>query len=261
MGKFTGFLICSDIDGTFSVDSKTISRNIDAVKYFTKNGGKFSIATGRTAAYLKNLDFFDCINAPSCLCNGSIVYDFEKEKIIRQANENFTLSEFLEAINPVIESLEGLYVYYTPQTIQAPNSIGFSFNDEELSSKPIKVVCTFDTEKKAMAFKNHCLSHSLFGTTYISNSWNTGVEFNSIDATKGSAIRFIKEYLPQIHTSVAIGDYENDIPMLKEADISACVGSGTDDAKKSADIIVKNAADGAVADLVEIIESRFIGQQ
>ena len=97
---------------------------------------------------------------------------------------------------------------------------------------------------------------TFFKNTYISNSWDTGVEFNSNEGTKGSAIKFIKDYLGDIHTSIAIGDYENDIPMLKAADIAVCVGDGIEDVKREADLIVKNASEGAVADLIRKLEEK-----
>lgn len=257
MGVFSGYLICSDIDGTISVDAVTIPKNIEAIKYFTKNGGRFTIATGRTAAYLKRLDFFDCINAPVCICNGSVVYDYTKEEILRMRHQEFTLKDFLIAINPIITSLTGLYVYYTPKTVQAPNMIGKEFKKEEMNSPPIKIVCTFDKTDDADNFKSFCLNHNLFKNTNISKSWNTGVEFNPPDGSKGDAVKFIKQILPDIHTSVAIGDYENDYLMLKAADIPAAVGDGTEEIKRLAKHITVDAKDGAVADLIYKIEAEI----
>ncbi len=257
MGKFDGYLICSDVDGTFSVNTVPLQKNIDAVQYFTGNGGRFSIATGRTAAYLKNTEIFKCINAPACICNGSIVYDYSAEKVLRECKEDFLLSEFLDATAPFYKKLEGLYVYYTHDTVQAKNMAGSQFDQRSLQSSPIKVVCTFSKADSAKEFKAHCLEHPTFKNTYISNSWDTGVEFNNINATKGSAVDFIKDYLPHIHTSFAIGDYENDIPMIKAADIGVCVGDGIPEAKKEADIITCNACLGAVAHLIEILENKL----
>ena len=131
------------------------------------------------------------------------------------------------------------------------------FKKEELLEKPIKIVCTFEAEEDLAAFKAHCRKLPLFKNTYIANSWNTGLEFNSLDGTKGSAIKFIKDFLPHIHTCVAIGDYENDIPMLKAADIAVCVGDGSKEVKEKADLIVANAKEGAVADLIRILEEKI----
>jgi len=40
MGKFTGILICTDLDGTLLKNDKTISReNLDAIEHFKGEGG------------------------------------------------------------------------------------------------------------------------------------------------------------------------------------------------------------------------------
>jgi len=257
MAVFSGYLICSDVDGTISANTITVTKNIDAIKYFIKNGGRFTIATGRTAAYLKNLDFYDCINAPVCICNGSVVYDYEKEEILRIRHQEFTLCEFLKAIQPLSNILSGIYVYYTPKTVQAPNMVGKNFTDEELRNKPIKIVCTFDKVDDADNFKTYCLKHTIFKNTHIAKSWNTGVEFNPPDGSKGDAVKFIKEILPDVHTSVAIGDYENDYRMLKAADISVAVGDGIEEVKKLAKYITVGVKYGAVADLIYKLESEI----
>lgn len=77
------------------------------------------------------------------------------------------------------------------------------------------------------------------------------MEFNAANATKGHALRFIKEYLGNIHTAVGIGDYENDIPLIKMADIGAAVGNAMDCVKRCADLVVKSNKEGAVRDLIE----------
>ena len=83
------------------------------------------------------------------------------------------------------------------------------------------------------------------------------MEFNPFDGSKANAINYIKEILPDVHTSIAIGDYENDFLMLKSADIPVAVGSGTDELKRIARYITVNAADGAVADLIYKLEKEL----
>jgi len=51
MGKFSGYLIGSDYDGTFNrYNAGGIGRNVEVMKYFRDEGGIFAIATGRPYA-------------------------------------------------------------------------------------------------------------------------------------------------------------------------------------------------------------------
>ena len=71
MGIFDGTLILSDLDGTLLNSNAQISQgNIDALKYYMDNGGRFSFATGRN--YLGMGYFNDSIpvNAPAVTSNG-----------------------------------------------------------------------------------------------------------------------------------------------------------------------------------------------
>ena len=79
-GKFSDYLLVSDMDATLLDDNHTISEeNRQAIDYFIKNGGRFTVATGRMVeavrAYMPNLH----INAPAVLHNGAKIYDYEKD--------------------------------------------------------------------------------------------------------------------------------------------------------------------------------------
>jgi hydroxymethylpyrimidine pyrophosphatase-like HAD family hydrolase len=49
MGKFDGILLLSDLDGTLLSGTRVISpENLEALRYFMAEGGRFSVATGRS---------------------------------------------------------------------------------------------------------------------------------------------------------------------------------------------------------------------
>ena len=77
-----------------------------------------------------------------------------------------------------------------------------------------------------------------------------------MDGTKGQAIKFIKSYLGNIHTSIGIGDYENDVKLMEGADIGVAAGNAIKEVKEAADFVVKDCKDYAIKDLIEIIESK-----
>ena len=131
----------------------------------------------------------------------------------------------------------------------------FNMPDEIRNIKPLKIVCRFNTMEEADAFKTFAKENPAFKDCYISKSWSVGVELNPLSATKGTAIEFIKNYLGDIHTSVGIGEYENDIPLLLCADIGVCVANGLDAVKSIADRIVKRNDECAVADLIFRLEN------
>ncbi len=258
MGKFEGILICSDIDGTFSGAEDTISVNKKAVEYFTKEGGRFTFATGRNVAYLLNSELYNIINAPACLLNGSIIYDYKEEKIIYKKKLPFSVRDFVKNLSKYSNSDITVCVY---NGCEDSDVLTFSFKNIPsaiLDSVPLKIVCCFAVPEEADEFKKIVTKEKFFDGCYISKSWNVGVEFNSLSATKGNGIDFIKNYLKDIHTSIGIGDYENDIPLLLCADIGVCVGNGIDKVKEVADIVVKRNDDYAIADLIDILQKIMI---
>ena len=59
---------------------------------------------------------------------------------------------------------------------------------------------------------------------HIARSWPTGVEILSIQGNKGEATLKVKK-LTGSHTLINVGDYENDISMIQEADIGCAVAN------------------------------------
>lgn len=254
MGKFDGFLICSDLDGTFwrGDDGR---KNFEAVKYFTKNGGHFAVTTGRNISHLKENKLDSIVNAPCCLLNGSIIYDYSEDKTIWEKQVEYTLCEFLEAIKPVAQEV-------TEFTMFGKENVFFKYTDipeNLLNMHSYKMLCMFENCEAADKFVTATTAMDFFkANSYISKSWDIGVEFNPIDATKGTAIEYIKRHLGSIHTSIGIGDYDNDIPLLKCADIGVAVGNAVDGVKKVADFTVNPCTEAAIKDLIEKIEKGII---
>ncbi|MBQ3022457.1 MAG: HAD hydrolase family protein [Clostridia bacterium] len=256
MGKFDGFLICSDIDGTFSGKGDTIPVNKKAIEYFIKEGGKFTFATGRNADYLLNSEFHSIINAPACLLNGSIIYDYKEEKVLCEKRLPFSVKDFTQKVAKYHGSDMSITVYNGWEDSFVSTFTLEDIPDSILGSTPLKIVCRFSTVKDADEFKAFSLNEKLFENCYISKSWSVGVEFNSSEGTKGTAIEFIKNYLRDIHIAVGIGDYENDIPMLISADLGVSVGNGLDEVKAVSDVVVKRNDEYAVKDLIEILNEQ-----
>jgi hydroxymethylpyrimidine pyrophosphatase-like HAD family hydrolase len=74
-------------------------------------------------------------------------------------------------------------------------------------------------------------------------------------AGKDSGVRIAMELAGMTDkTLVCIGDFYNDVPMLRIADIAACPANAPDDIKAMCQIITCSNNDGALADLIEVLE-------
>ncbi|MBE6770357.1 MAG: HAD-IIB family hydrolase [Ruminococcaceae bacterium] len=252
MGCFDGYLICSDFDGTF-FGSQDLSENIKAIKYFTENGGKFTFATGRGAEFFKEKGLFPLINAPLCIYNGAAVWDNEKWEIIKTAYTDLNIKTLLAAIKPKQHLLNEIHIFDEVESCY--NFVHLESADEALLNKKVlKTVFTFDTADCATEFQNFVANHKTFKNCVVLKGWDKGVELNSNLGTKGAAALFIKEYLKNIHTVIGIGDYENDIPLVKMTDLGIAVGNAQDSVKTAADRVIVPCEENAIAYLINNLQ-------
>ena len=52
--NFDGILLATDIDDTLAYMGNISNENLDAIRFFVENGGKFTVATGRSPAWAGN---------------------------------------------------------------------------------------------------------------------------------------------------------------------------------------------------------------
>ena len=72
--------------------------------------------------------------------------------------------------------------------------------------------------------------------TFI-NFMHLGGEITHSECNKATAIQFVKIYYEEEYKTVAMGDSENDLPMLEYADISVAMGNGVKEVKEKADYV------------------------
>ena len=98
MKKFKGMLLACDMDGTLLDDSKQIpAETLRALQYCTKQGGRLSLATGRSphaiGIYIDQLP----VNAPYSVMNGSLICD-ENRKILYCSGMPYETKEMIEHV-------------------------------------------------------------------------------------------------------------------------------------------------------------------
>ncbi len=277
MSDFRGFLIVTDLDGTFfGPHTARIERNIEAVKRFTEGGGIFTIATGRYSDVVRDAlpDVGELVNAPVIGCNGAQLFDFESGETLAERPLG---PEAGPALDFILERYPGCGI-----RISCPG--GFLTSRENYESSPmlIRDLSRVSEERvrflprarweelkwykivvRAPADKIECLRSDLErlfpGQFSLSKSGMTYFEIQSRGTDKSVHLDYLRTYtlvttgLPV--KLVAAGDYENDVPMLKRADISVCPANATDEAKKAAKYCFCANTEGLIGDVVDFLEN------
>ena len=85
--RFENIFIASDLDGTF-FGSKThlVERNLEKIKYFCENGGRFTFATGRLPLFIKRPipNPENIVNFPAVMGNGTCLFDYQRQMAIEE---------------------------------------------------------------------------------------------------------------------------------------------------------------------------------
>lgn len=246
-------LLCSDLDGTLlSSDSKLSDENRQAIKEFVQDGGKFCLATGRLPNHL--LKYFDKSEflCPVICCNGACIYDFANDKILYKCLLGNKIYQIMEYISHNKDHLQ--YAYYFADLKKYDIDLD-KIADAQVENA-YKIVLVMDTPDSAVELRDNLRKH--FGTDYdFSRSWPVGVEILNANATKGKTVKRMKDILGDGRITICVGDNENDISMIKSADIGCAVENAVDELKAVADKVICSNDDHAIKYIVENILKMF----
>lgn len=266
MGIFDGCLLVSDIDGTLLHDGIVPQKNVDAIEWFKAEGGIFTIATGRAIPAAKYSYEISRANAPLIALNGSVIYDFEKQQFLYENSLDFRCADIVFEILdkfPTVgaEFFNGLDIYLirgNQGTKQHSEYEHFKFKElpKNFTSIPWgKVLFAFeDFETVAMVekyVKKFNVDYCRFVNTCVSETQRY-FELLPAGVNKGTAIKEMKR-ISGAKYSFGIGDFYNDLELIRDADFSAAVLAAPNELKQIANYVTCACEDGAVADFINQI--------
>ena len=282
MGKFDRVLLASDFDNTLvhtkaALDAGSTElppmpeRNREALDYFTKNGGYFSVSTGRALPAFSRYAAELPINAPCIIANGAGLYDFRTEQYVETA--------FLdESIRPHIAELLRydpalpFEIYHTDRRIHAMHPNHYILNHEHLTRTKIEVIDDFaavdfplvkllfeDERDKLDALNDYILSRDWADRYELIYSSDNLLELTARGATKGEMVLRLAKHLGIKREDIyCIGDHGNDISMAELSAIRFAPANAIDAMKALPDMhIVSHCGDGAVADVIEALDKKY----
>ena len=268
MGKFSGLLICTDLDGTVFKNDKTISKeNTQAIEYFKKEGGYFTFVTGRMPYYVSHAR--DCIkpNAPIGCANGGGLYDTVKNEYVWKQVLPKNVTELVEYIDRNLPDIgiqvSGIYKSYFYKDNEAMVRFrnisqleNIVCHYKEVPEEYGKIIFSSHINQEILELEKMLKSHPRAEEFDFIRSEKTLFEILPKGVSKGTSIAKLCEYLNiDIKKSIGIGDYNNDIPMFKAAGIGIAVSNACPEAKEAADYITVSNEESAIAKVIEDIES------
>ena len=255
MGKFSGILLCTDFDNTLAYEQRVSPRNTEAIKYFQDNGGLFTIISGRSEYFFNNHTEMIRPNTYLGCVNGSVLYDpFEGKRVW----EGFMSGDIVTPVIKIISNLKNIkniMVFRQEELITVTSDSKTAYEELfDAMSLPVHKLI-FHSMPDTPFTQEECrtISEYLGAEFEAMRSWNCGREVQSKGCDKGRAARRIAK-LTGAKLLVCVGDYENDISMIKEADIGYAVGNALDSVKEAADRVTVDVREDAIAAVIEDLE-------
>ncbi|WP_070000813.1 HAD family hydrolase [Cellulosilyticum sp. I15G10I2] len=264
MKKYEDILFISDLDGTLITTNKAISKkNKEAIRDFISQGGEFTIATGRTVQnvlpYLDGLS----INKACILYNGGAIYDLGKKAFI--ACSFLNKDKIVDVIKWILEQYSTLCIQvFTTETIYIVNhdkrvdpvvlaeKQAFKLSDIEsiLHKEWMKIILNGIHEElvECDTYLKSTLEEGVIHTVF---SVPTYLEILPFGVSKGTALKeLIKLTGAQNKKVIAIGDYDNDIEMIKMATVGIATRNASEGAKNSADLLTVSNDEDAIFEVI-----------
>jgi Cof subfamily protein (haloacid dehalogenase superfamily) len=264
--KYDGIVLFSDLDGTLLNDQRKLSReNFESLSYFVSQGGRFAVATGRMErTTLVNFPELPT-NLPSIFFNGALIFDISSRKSIHSVFTPEDLAPMFQNIldrypsaSVEVNTSGKAYVFQMNDIIRIQVAReGLTFVEVPWSEIPMgwyKVLVADEHEtlievKKEIDVLNRTDINVMFSESEL-------LDIVSKDVSKGAALSYLKKnYRRDWRLVVAVGDNDNDLEMIKEADVGIAVANARDCVKEAAKHEVAHHNTPCIPQVLKIIDS------
>lgn len=257
MGKFDGILLCSDWDGTLFNGESLSFENIDAIRYFQLEGGKFTFASGRNADHFKKFE-------PEIIPNTHIICD-GGSRIISATGEIL----YEQFCNDRFEEYSKLLMRkdspYQQMRVSLRGCEPIVFNKKTiLTDEAHKILCgqiykgiylTDMTEEAADRALKY-ISKLTFEGYMPMRSFPFSIELIPNNGGKGKAVLWLAKKIGA-KLIVTVGDYENDCDMLQIANYGYAVSGGSPLARNAANRFASTVKGGAIASVIDELDKEI----
>lgn len=271
-------LVASDLDGTLLNKNKEITpRLFQAMEKLNELGVLFVPTTGRpfgtVPQAIKELPFLKYV----ITSNGAAIYDAVEEKNII---ENYLPPEAVNAVMEIARDLPVITEYFIEGKAYIAKNVYDDLTPFCLTESHVAYIKNSRTpvedfwdemkqnaavlENINLVFADMALRKETWdrlkglGLASVTAATTKNIEITSLSATKAKALKKLCEVLGLTRENVlAMGDGDNDMPMIRFAGIGVAMANGEEHIKQAADIIADDCDDfGAAKILEQVIASK-----
>lgn len=272
MALYSDVLLTVDYDRTLTAPDSTIpEKNIKAIRYFMENGGTFTVNTGRSVPMTAVFRNIVPVNAPLLLYNGSAAYDTKKNEFefIHEIPMNLweTVRKCESWFPDLTVEVQGVKAHYRFRENPAWDAFcdnnqcarGFARPGDDLGPflkfslygkiRDNTVGSLFSgtaEEIHRIDEVERILKERFAGQCEVFRAAPRIIDVHAKGVSKGRSARELKQRLGK-KILVCVGDAENDLPMLYDADYAFCPADGCV-AERFPNVC--KCADGAVAAVI-----------
>ena len=253
-------LVAVDIDGTLLRGDKRLSMKVvSAVKSIRTLGVKVVLATARPPRSVREIYGLLGLDTLQINYNGALITNPQTSERLKHWNLDPALAlEIIrfarKAFPKIVVNVENLDKGYTDRVddklttetskMFAPDSVG---PIESFLKEPVTKVMFMAQESQMEILRKQI--YAKFGKLVCFPASDPHLlQMMNKDADKGVALQWVASYYNiQPERVMAIGDAPNDIGMIKWAGLGVAVGSGWDETREAADIVVPGNDEDGVA--------------
>ncbi len=274
MLKYQNILIVSDLDGTFlGKNSRIVPRNVEAIRAFCAQGGQFTFATGRHHHHLlEGIPILaELVNTPAIVANGAYLYDCQTKQLIGESfmDTDLTVRALHFARNNFpsvgfrLSTQQGVLTdgrtEYMQQFVEAYRHKEHSYVIEvapiEKWTQRLWYKVVFRGKCEDLDALNRALQKEFGGQFEYNKSSDTFLEIQKAGISKGTMLHVLQQSYAAVAGSpiktYGVGDFENDLSLLRAADVAVCPANAHPDVKREANLILCDHDEGVIADLIE----------
>lgn len=263
-------LVVSDMDNTLLTAKEGVPAcNKATIELFCALGGRFTVATGRPPESIRAALKGTQLSCPAIACGGSVLYDFAAD---RPLQKNFLpLSAARHAVRQVLEQFPDIGVDIMVEegrvyVVQANRYTQAHLQDEELGC----VVCPLEQVPQnwakvmfaadaltIMNLQKYARSLHYEGMYFLPTN-TIYFEIMPAGVSKAQGLRRLCAQMDvPMENTVVIGDYYNDIDLMRAAGHAVAVDNAPQEVKLAADEIVSSCTSGGVGEYLYSLIKRY----